>query len=47
MLFMTPWYLFIFNLMVRRENGLELSLKFMKKYDYFVPCYYDMKKTRN
>ena len=34
MLFMAPW----------RQSGIELSLKYMKKFDYFVPCYYDFKK---
>lgn len=36
MLFMTPW----------RESGQELSLKYLKKFDYFVPCYYDFRKER-
>lgn len=36
MLFMTPW----------REQGIELSVKYMKKFDYFVPCYYDFRKER-
>lgn len=24
---------------------MELSLKYMNKFDYFVPCYYDLKKS--
>ena len=30
----------------RRESGIELSIKYMKKFDYFVPCYYDFRKVR-
>lgn len=36
MLFMTPW----------RQSGIELAIKYMKKFDYFVPCYYDFQKDR-
>jgi hypothetical protein len=31
---------------LRREQGINLSLKYMKKFDYFVPCYYDFRKDR-
>lgn len=24
-----------------------MSLKYMKKFDYFAPCFYDLKKTNN
>ena len=25
---------------------MELSLKYMKKFDYFIPCFYDFRKNR-
>jgi hypothetical protein len=30
----------------RRTSGIELAIKYMKKFDYFVPCYYDLLKNR-
>lgn len=33
-------------LQYRREKGIELSLKYLKKFDYLVPCYYDLRKHR-
>lgn len=36
-----------YMLTTRRMSGLDLALKYMKKFDYFVPCYYDFVKTRN
>ena len=31
----------------RRERGHAISLKFIKKFEYFVPCYYDLEKGRD
>jgi len=36
-LFLAPW----------RERGHAISLKFIKKFEYFVPCYYDLEKGRD
>lgn len=33
---MAPW----------RTHGMDMSLKYMKKFNYFVPCFYDLKKKR-
>lgn len=34
MLFLAPW----------RTRGHDIALKFIKKFDYFSPCYYDLEK---
>ena len=40
----SSWHHGTYIHLFRRPSGIELAIKYMKKFDYFVPCYYDLKK---
>lgn len=38
------WLLGIDSFNFRRESGIEIALRYLKKFDYFIPCFYDFVK---